>query len=262
MSKGTIHYCWFGHSSLGRREVACIDSWRAFLPNYSIKEWNESNFDTACCSYVKEAYAAKKWAFVSDYARFKVLYEHGGIYFDTDVELMKPIDDIIAKGPFMGLERDATPSMGVSANPGLGLAANPGLGLYKAILESYEYDHFRNKDGSYNYRTVVERVTDILKELGLEDKPGIQEVAGVYVYPSEFFNPTNLETGEVTITSNTRSVHHYGASWQPDSLRKVGAMKQKITKRLPFLPAKLRSGLAWVVYLARTGDFKALQSRY
>lgn len=262
MSGGTIHYCWFGHSSLGRREIACIDSWRSFLPNYSIKEWNESNFDVACCSYVKEAYAAKKWAFVSDYARFRVLYEYGGLYFDTDVELIKPLDDIVNKGPFMGLERDATSSIGVSVNPGLGLAANPGLDLYRTVLESYEHDHFQNGDGSFNYRTVVERVTAILKEMGLEDRPGIQVVDGVYFYPSEYFNPIDLETGELHITTNTKSIHHYSASWQPESLRKVGVLKQVIGTHCPFLPPKLRSGLVWAFYLLKTGDLGAVRERF
>ena len=97
----TVHYCWFGKKPLPESAKKCIDSWRKFLPGYRIKEWNEDNFDVGITAYTQQAYEAKKYAFVSDYARFWILYHHGGLYFDTDVELIRPIDDIIAKGPFM-----------------------------------------------------------------------------------------------------------------------------------------------------------------
>ena len=99
-----IHYCWFGRNPLPEMAIKCIESWKKFLPDYEIKEWNEDNFDIRINPYVEEAYHMKKYAFVSDFARFWVLYNYGGIYFDVDVELLKPIDDILAKGPFMGLE--------------------------------------------------------------------------------------------------------------------------------------------------------------
>ena len=101
-----VHYCWFGGNQLPDDAKKCIESWRKFFPEYEIKEWNECNFDVNCCDYVKEAYAAKKWAFVSDYARFWILYHEGGLYFDTDVEVIKDMSDIIAKGAFMGCETD------------------------------------------------------------------------------------------------------------------------------------------------------------
>ena len=100
----TIHYCWFGRGELPEKAKQCIESWKKFCPDYEIKEWNEDNFDMNSCAYVKEAYEAKKWAFVSDYARFEILYKYGGLYFDTDVELVKSFDDIVSKGTFMGLQ--------------------------------------------------------------------------------------------------------------------------------------------------------------
>ena len=130
-----IHYCWFGGNPLPELALKCIESWRRFLPDYEIIEWNESNFDVYCCEYVQEAYEAKRWAFVSDYARFKILYENGGLYFDTDVEIIKPMDDLISKGGFMGCEEETA----LSVAPGLGLGVSPGLGLYKELLESYHY---------------------------------------------------------------------------------------------------------------------------
>lgn len=209
-----IHYCWFGGSPLGPDERECIDSWRKYLPGYEIVRWDESNFDVHCCPYVSQAYDAKKWAFVSDYARFAILYKHGGLYFDTDVEVIRPMDDIIEKGPFMGFETDAigSGSSGTVA-PGLGISARPGLGLYELILASYEADEFVKADGTFNLTTVVVRTTEILRSCGLKEVPGIQEVSGVTVYPSEYFNPKDPYTGEIRITKNTRSIHHFGMSW-------------------------------------------------
>ena len=102
-----IHYCWFGRNPLPESALKCIESWRKYLPDYEIIEWNEDNFDVNSIPYTQQAYAARKYAFVSDYARFKILYEHGGLYFDTDVEVIKPMDDIVADGPFMGFEIDS-----------------------------------------------------------------------------------------------------------------------------------------------------------
>lgn len=217
-----IHYCWFGGNPLGSDERACIESWKKFFPDYEIVRWDESNFDVNCCPYVSQAYSVGKWAFVSDYARFAILYEHGGLYFDTDVEVIRPMDDIIAKGPFMGFETDARGSgnnfaasseLSISVNPGLALSADPGLSLFEHILESYADDNFICSDGTLNQTTVVTRTTDILRSQGLADVPGIQEVAGVSVYPSEFFNPKDFYTGEIRTTENTRSIHHFGMSW-------------------------------------------------
>ena len=208
-----IHYCWFGGNPLGEKELDCIESWKRYLPGYEIKRWDETNFDVHCCDYVSEAYDAGKWAFVSDYARFKILYENGGLYFDTDVELIKPVDDILASGPFMGFETDYGDGVSPNVAAGLGLAANPGLGLYRKILCSYEDSHFVKPDGTFDKTTVVVRVTELLREMGLRDVPGIQDVAGVKIYPSDFFNPKSYVTGQITITANTRSIHHFSMSW-------------------------------------------------
>lgn len=215
-----IHYCWFGGNSLGENELACIESWRKYLPGYEIRRWDETNWNVRCCDYVAEAYDAKKWAFVSDYARLDILYREGGLYFDTDVELIRPIDDILKHGPFMGIETDfgsfsssKSPEFELTVAPGLGLAANPGLDLYGALLASYEGDHFINEDGSFNTSTIVTRTTKILFEHGLKMRNGIQEVDGVTIYPADFFNPKDMWTGDIVITGNTRSIHHFSMSW-------------------------------------------------
>lgn len=206
-----IHYCWFGGNPLPKLAEKCIASWRKFLPDYSIKRWDESNFDISACDYVREAYRAKKWAFVSDYARFKILYEQGGLYFDTDVEIIKPLDPLLRQGNFMGLEREGGKHMGV--NPGLGLSAAPGLELYKELLENYHRRHFINSDGTADLTTVVTYTTEILKKHGLTNSSGIQQVAGIYIYPTEYFCPLDTDTGTLCITKNTYTIHHFMASW-------------------------------------------------
>lgn len=216
-----IHYCWFGYNPLPKLALKCIDSWRTFFPDYAIKEWNESNFDINIIPYVKEAYEAKKYAFVSDYARFWILYHYGGLYFDTDVEIIKNMDDIIERGPFMGRENESgngATTLGVA--PGLGLGCNPGLGLYKEILDFYSQLHFVEENGNLNLNTVVDYTTQILKSHGLKNVEEIQECGGVWVYPKEYFCPKSYQDRRTLITPNTRTIHHYAESWVPDDIRK------------------------------------------
>ena len=223
-----IHYCWFGGNPLPELAIKCIESWRKYCPDYEIIEWNESNFDVASCDYVREAYEAKKWAFVSDYARFKILYENGGLYFDTDVELIKPIDDIISKGGFMGMEDSSC-----NVAPGLGLAIVSQTDLYNELLESYHSRHFLNEDGTFNLKTIVDYTTEILLRHGLQREEKIQFIAGVYIYPREYFCPMNYITGELKTTKNTRSIHHYTASWYDESQKYAYKLKKRFSKVLP-----------------------------
>jgi mannosyltransferase OCH1-like enzyme len=216
-----IHYCWFGRNPLPKLAEKCIESWKKFLPDYEIKEWNEDNFDVNIIPYTKEAYQARKYAFVSDYARFWILYKYGGIYFDTDVEVIKPMDDIIAKGPFMGCENEASDTSVASVNPGLGLGVNPGLSLYNEILTMYESLRFINPNGSYNQKTVVLYTTELLCEHDLKNINQIQECVGVWIYPKEYFCPISVVDAKLRITSNTRTIHHYDQSWQ-SPIRKYG----------------------------------------
>ena len=189
------------------------------MPDYEIVRWDESNLDFGLCEYACEAYKAKKWAFASDYARFKILYEQGGIYLDTDVEVIRSLEPILERGPYMGFEVDCSETT-------KGTVAS-GLGLYRDILDSYEQDHFIKDDGSYDLTTVVDRVTDILREKGLRDVPGIQEVAGVRIYPSEYFCPKDPINSRLILTENSYSIHHYDGSWTTS--------KQRIHKRISYL---------------------------
>lgn len=217
----TIHYCWFGHNPLPPLAIKCIESWRKYLPDYEIKEWNENNFNVNVISYTKEAYAAKKYAFVSDYARFWILYKYGGLYFDTDVEIIKPLDDIVTKGPFMGCENevDVKGATAFAVAPGLGLGVNPGLGLYKEMLELYASLRFLKENGEYNQKTVVQYTTEVLCRHGLRCVNDLQQVAGVWIYPKDYFCPISTYDGKLRLTVNTVSIHHYAQSWISPSHR-------------------------------------------
>lgn len=263
-----IHYCWFGHNPLPESAQKCIASWRKFFPDYEIWQWSEmgleasSNlddndnvnclydklmgFDVNSIQYTREAYEAKKYAFVSDYARFWLLYKYGGLYFDTDVEVIKPMDDIIERGPFMGIEVASQNGGAPKVAPGLGLGVNPGLGLYKTLLDKYATLKFRNEDGTLNQKTIVTYNTEVLLESGLRSTNEIQEVAGVWIYPADYFNPLDSLTGKLKLTDNTRSIHWYMNSWDDSSLlrqwlsrmshRIFGMKLHKVLNRLKGLP--------------------------
>jgi hypothetical protein len=205
-----IHYCWFGGNPLPKSAQKCIRSWKKYFPDYEIKEWNEQNFDVNSILYTRQAYERKKYAFVSDYARFHILYQYGGLYFDTDVEVIKPMDDLLAKGAFMGIEKDAD-KVGVAA--GLGLAAEPKMSIYKEIVDHYHQVPFVDEDGNQIPGTVVKHVTDVLIQKGFALKDEIQQVADIWIYPNEYFNPLEDATGKLTITPNTRSIHWYSKTW-------------------------------------------------
>ena len=205
-----IHYCWFGRNPLPKMAVKCISSWKKYLPEYEIKEWNEDSFDVNIIPYTKDAYADGKYAFVSDYARFWILYHYGGVYFDTDVEVIKPLDDIIERGPFMGLE---IPGEDCKIAPGLGLAVEAGNPIYATILEGFEKLDYRLPDGSRNPYTMIPMVTDIMKSSGLNGDDSVQNVEGIFVYAPDYFNPLDDATGRLRKTDNTRTIHWFMKSW-------------------------------------------------
>lgn len=231
-----IHYCWFGGNPLPELAKKCIASWKKFFPGYEIKEWNEQNYDVRKILYTAQAYDAKKYAFVSDFARFDILYQFGGIYFDTDVEVIKSLDDIIARGAFAGVERTGFAG---SLNAGLGIASPAASEIYKEILDSYRQSSFLRKDGSMDLTTVVDRVSSIFKKHGLKDSNEIQTVAGVTVYPADYFCPINPATGELKITENTRTIHHYAATWTIPLRKKYMKMRSALAKKIGIKAAKL-----------------------
>ena len=220
-----IHYCWFGENPLPELAQKCIASWKKYLPDYEIKEWNEENYDVRKIPYTAQAYDSKKYAFVSDYARFDILYQYGGLYFDTDVEVIKPLDEILKRGAFAGVE-----SAGALA-AGLGLASPAASPIYKEILDSYKNSSFIRNDGSMDLTTVVTRVSDIFKKHGFTDKNEIQKVDGITVYPSDYFCPKDYVSGNINITQNTYTVHWYDGSWlSPLDLEMQNYIKKTLSK--------------------------------
>jgi hypothetical protein len=217
-----IHYCWFGGSWLTGLTKRCIASWRNFFPGFEIKEWNESNYDVYKIPYTSEAYKEKRYAFVSDYARFDILYRFGGVYFDTDVEVLKPFDRIIKNGPFMGMES------GKKVNSGCGIGCGAGLDTIKQIIYFYSKLRFIEKDGMYNLKTVSEYITEIFETYGFKKTNVLQTLAGFTIYPSEYFAPKSTIDGKIRITGNTHSIHHYNASWVPQSEKPYYEIKRKL----------------------------------
>ena len=208
-----IHYCWFGHNPLPESAQKCIASWRKFFPDYEIKEWNEDNFDVNSIPYTREAYEEKKYAFVSDYARFWILYKYGGLYFDTDVEVIKPMDEIVKRGAFMGIEKGASLNGKPMVAPGLGLGVEAGHPFYKRMLDYYNQMSFLLADGSLNTHTIVKYTTLQLYAHGMLAKANLQCVDGIWIYPEDVFCPMDSTNGIISITDNTVSIHHYDCSW-------------------------------------------------
>ena len=220
-----IHYCWFGRNPLPELALKCIESWRTFLPDYEIKEWNEDNYNVRKISYISQAYDAKKYAFVSDYARFDILYQYGGIYFDTDVEIIKDLTPIIEKGAFMGVEQIG------SIAAGLGIGSPASTDIFKEILDSYTNDDFLKQNGQPNLTTVVVRVSDIFKQYGFSNENNIQEVRGYKIYPAEYFCPKSFLTGELFLTENSYTIHHYDGSWCSEEFKKRTLFRQKMINK-------------------------------
>ena len=212
-----IHYCWFGGNPLPELAKKCIASWRKFFPDYEIKEWNENNFDIDQVVYTAEAYRLKRYAYVSDFVRFWVLYHYGGIYFDTDVEVIRPMDDIIARGSFAGFECQKG---SLQDNPhgdmaaGLGMGAAPGHPFFAQMLNHYNHIHYVKWNGKGSGIVVrqTERFLDYEHKETLHD--GIVRVSGLLIYPEDYFCPLNYFTQEMRVTENTRSIHHYMTSWK------------------------------------------------
>lgn len=229
-----IHYCWFGGNPIPAEYKKYIESWKRFLPDYEVKEWNENNYDIHCIPFSEEAYHARKFAYVSDYARLRILYENGGVYFDTDVELIKSIGDILQKGPFLAFEKHTKGSDEdkLLVNVGLGFACEKGNPIIKDIMDYYEHNHYVFPDGTVKQIPIVYITTEVLKRHGLVASESPLEVDGGFtVYPWEYFCPMEYLSSKIEMTENTRTIHHYTATWMSwtDKLKmKKGYISRKI----------------------------------
>jgi hypothetical protein len=225
----TIHYCWFGGKPIPKRMKRWMESWKKYCPDYAIIEWNEGNFDFDSNLYAKQAYEAKKWAFVSDYARLYVLFHHGGIYMDTDVELLKNIDSFLENKAFSGFEQEKTILTGI-------MAVEKGHPLFKTLLSYYDRRAFIKEDGTFDLTSNVSIITDYCLALGLTPNNTKQTVADFTLYPTDYFCPKNWWTKKLNITANTCAIHHFEGSWVPISQKIRSAVLVKLIRYFPFLP--------------------------
>lgn len=200
-----IHYCWFGGNPLPSSVKQCIKSWKTYCPDYEIMEWNEDNFDVNVHPFMKAAYEAKAWAFVSDYARLKVVYEHGGIYLDTDVELLKSLDELRKNTCYIGIQN------GGLCNTGLGFGATKANPVVKEMLGVYDGLEFDNDKRDILACPGLNNSVIIRKGYKVSDE--VVNLPGVTVYPKRYFDPISTVDAYDLTCEDTFSIHHYEGSW-------------------------------------------------
>lgn len=217
-----IHYCWFGGNPLPELAIKCIESWKKFCPDYEIMEWNEENFDLHYNDYVWEAYQARKWAFITDVVRLYALTQYGGVYMDTDVEVIKPLDPYLDHVAFSGYENEHEIPTGI-------MASEKGGKWAMDNLHYYDNKHFLNQDGSFDMTTNVVTLTNYMLPLGLKQNNTYQDFPGLITfYPKDFFCPKSYLDGKIYLTENTVTIHHFAGSWRSTSSK----IKHKVMKLL------------------------------
>lgn len=226
-----IHYCWFGRNEKSKLTLKCIKNWKRKCPDYEIIEWNEDNFDILSCPlYVRQAYEEKKWAFVTDYVRLKVVYTHGGIYLDTDVELRKSLDVLLTQEAYFGFENKEYVASG------LGFGAVKGLDVLQEMMDEYNDKSFVLPDGSYDLTPCPQRNTEVLLKHGLIQNNSRQILdANILILPSDILCPIDYCTGNKKITRDTISIHHFAASWHTEEEKKVYKEKRKLNRKHNFI---------------------------
>lgn len=204
-----LHYCWFGGAPKSELILRCMDSWKKYCPDYEIREWNEENVSIADCPlYVRQAYAMKKWAYVSDYVRLKIVYENGGIYLDTDVELLKSPQELLTHNSFFGFED------GAFINTGLCFGAERHSAIVGELMASYDGVPFLLPDGTVDALPCPKRNTAVFIKHGLKQNDRMQVLEGdVLVLPSIYLCPLDFSTFRMRKSKKSISVHHYAASW-------------------------------------------------
>lgn len=252
-----IHYCWFGGKPLPELAQKCIASWKKYCPDYEIREWNESNIDLSSVDYMREAYEEKVWGFVPDVARLQIIYNNGGIYLDTDVEIIRPITELISNA-FIGIEEGGSEGE-YYVNLGLGFGAEKGNELIGYLLDDYSKRHFRNDDGTLDRTPSPCIQTRALIQRGFSPKNSMQEVSGVTIYPMEYFCPLSYRTGVTNITKNTYSIHHYNASWLTNSEKYITKMHQQICRHWGALAEIIWPLVRFKYEIKRVGIWEAFQ---
>lgn len=217
----TIHYCWFGKGEKNELINTCIDSWKKYLPDYELKEWNEDNFDINSVKYTTEAYKEKKWAYVTDYVRLYVLYHEGGIYMDTDVEVIKNLDCFLVHSAFSGFEDINLIPTGI-------MAAEKNNDWIKELLEYYHGKSFYTSAGEVELIPNTQTITNMSKKYGLILNGKYQVLINdVHIYPKEYFCPKEYASNKILLSENTYCIHHFNGSWLDKKTRLKKAIIQK-----------------------------------
>lgn len=222
-----IHYCWFGRNEKPKLALKCIKSWKKYCPDYKIIEWNEDNFVISECPlYVRQAYEAKKWAFVTDYVRLKVVHDYGGIYLDTDVELCKTLDGLLEYKAYFGFENEKYIATG------LGFGAPKDMPILKELLDDYENVPFILADGTYDLTPCPTRNTKVFLKHGLIQNNKKQIIDNeIVIFPSAVLCPIDCSTGIKKIRKDTISIHHFSASWYTKEQQKYYKERRKFERK-------------------------------
>lgn len=210
-----IHYCWFSGKEIPDYLKKCMESWHRFCPDYEIIRWDESNYDINKNLYMSQAYKTQKWGFVPDYARLDILYEHGGFYLDTDVELIKSLDELRNQGAFCGVEKWGNINMGGCSG------AVPHHPMIGKMLETRKNLVFCYPDGTLNMETCGVYETQPFLNLGMHTDNTTQRINGMTVFSSAYFHPYDYMSGEAVLTDRTISIHHFNGGWLDESARKA-----------------------------------------
>ncbi|MFI3287321.1 MAG: glycosyltransferase [Rikenellaceae bacterium] len=207
----TIHYCWFGRGEKPASAIKYISGWENVCPDYKIKEWNEDNFDINSNKYVREAYESRKFAFVTDYVRLYALYTEGGVYMDTDVEVLKTYDSFLHHTAFSGFETDGNVPTGM-------MAAEKGSVWAKELLDEYSNRSFIKSNGELDLTTNTSTITNYMVGKGLVLNGECQDFPGLCImYPADYFCPKDHRTGVIKVSEETHCIHHFAGSWNKDS---------------------------------------------
>ena len=222
-----IHAIWFSGDPMPDLYLRCLESWKKYAPDYEIKIWNMETYKPDKCLFFEQAIEHKNWAFASDYARADLLYRYGGIYMDLDVEMLRPIDDLLYNDAYMSFESLDR------IECGSGMGSRPGHPIIKEICESYEKRPYLKEDGTWDNSTCPVRYTQVIEKHGLKKDGGFQFVEDVTVYPFEVLTGKSFDTGIIYSSDLSYTVHHHNGSWIPDPAHK--AMNERYNKIQRFL---------------------------
>ena len=208
-----IHYVWVGHNPKSKLIQECIATWKEKLPDYQFIEWNEDNFDVESVRFTKEAYEAKKWAFVSDYVRLYALFSEGGIYLDTDNELLKSMDAFLSNQMFTGFESKDSPVTAV-------IGAEKGNAIIKGLMNAYTDRSFmtEGEDEKLVFQTNTLEISDYFMRIGIKPNGKLQCSQGLTVYPQIVFCPNNMSRIWNKTSNKSYAIHHFDQSWKEESI--------------------------------------------